>query len=258
MLDQVEKLDFILSIIFTVLAFFVLIVTIVIFIYFSRKKIFKQEIELQKEMLNQIINAREQERIRISRDLHDDVSSKLTAISMHVYLLGQNDINQHSRIEMSSDIFNACQQLIESTRRISHNLMPPVLDNLGLDFAIKDLCQEYNKTNSLNITYKNKHGQDFFAELIKEYQIHLYRIIQELITNSIKHGKASEIILNFNCSDDVKKLIYLDNGIGMPSEEMYTPKGLGIKNIILRSDILQAKISFDTKKGNGFCFTLTL
>ncbi len=257
MLDQVEKLDFVRSMLFTVLAFFVLIITIVVFIYSSRKKILRQEIDLQKEMLNQIMNATEQERIRISRDLHDDVSSKLTAISMHVYLLGQNSTQQQAREKMASDIYNACQELMESTRRISHNLMPPVLDNLGLDLAIEELCQEYNSLNSIKINYTNISGQDFFSNLSKENQIHLFRIIQELITNSIKHGKANEINLNFEISKNDKKLLFCDNGIGFQSKKFQKSKGLGIKNIILRADIIHAVIDFEQRNENGFCFKLT-
>ena len=259
MLKQFENIDFVLSIVFTLLAFFALLVTIVIFMYFSRKKLIKQEIEMQQEVLNAVINTQEQERSRISRDLHDDVSSKLTAISMHVYLLGQEGYSQKEREEMSESIFNSCQQLIESTRRISHDLIPPVLENMGLHLAIEELCHGFSKSGVVHIYYKNECEQGFFTGMKKEQEIHLFRIIQELINNSLKHGKASEIELSFmDVEKGSRQMTYTDNGKGITQNQLSKARGIGLKNIFSRSSILQAKASIDTKYEKGFYFTLSL
>ena len=141
--DQFENIDFVLSIVFTLLAFFVLLVTIVVLMYFSRKKLLAQQlknkdlqIQNQQEVLNATIDAQEQERGRIARDLHDDIGSKLNVITMNVRLLELDDLEKTERKEIAKDTLQACQLLIESTRQISHNLVPPVLDKIGLHMAL--------------------------------------------------------------------------------------------------------------------------
>lgn len=253
-----EDIDIVSSVIYTLFAFFVFLVTIVIFMYFSRKKVIEKEIDKQKEILNAVINTQEEERTRISRDLHDEVSSKLTAISMHVYLLGEEDWNPAERTEMAESVFNACKQLIESTRQISHDLMPPTLDNMGLHFAIKELCKNFSIPDTINIMYQNELEQHFFSDLAKEKQVHLFRIIQELINNSIKHGKVSEMELVCRASNGIKKIIYTDNGTGITSQQLNNGKGIGLKNIFSRSSIIEANAYIDTKYEQGFYFSLTL
>lgn len=253
-----EDIDIVSSVVYTLFAFFIFLVTIVIFMYFSRKKVIEKEIDKQKEILNAVINTQEQERTRISRDLHDEVSSKLTAISMHIYLLGQDDWEPKERTEMAENVFNACEKLIESTRQISHDLMPPTLDNMGLHFAIQELCKEFSIPDSIRITYRNDLEQDFFSGLEKEKQVHLFRIMQELINNSIKHGKISEIELTCTEINGVKRIIYTDNGKGINVGELSKAKGIGLKNIFSRSSIIDANAYIDTKYENGFYFTLTL
>lgn len=258
MSDQIENIDIILSVASTLLAFFVLLVTIAVFMYLSRKKIIEQQIKMQKEVLNAAINTQEQERSRISRDLHDDISSKLNAVSMNIYLLGQENLSYSDRTEIADSTFQACQLLIESTRRISHDLMPPTLDNVGLHVAIEEVCQEFSRSGMVNIIYQNLPGQDFFQHFTKEKEIHLFRITQELINNSIRHGNASEIKITFADKNGMKSMIYTDNGKGISAKQLNNNKGIGLKNIFSRSDILQAKAYIDTKYEKGFYFTLTL
>lgn len=253
-----EDIDIVSSVAYTLLAFFVFLVTIVTFMYFSRKKVLEKEIEKQKEILNAVINTQEQERTRISRDLHDEVSSKLTAISMHIYLLGQDDWNPKERSELAENVYNACGKLIESTRQISHDLMPPTLDNMGLHFAVRELCKEFSIPDTIYINYINEEGQHFFAGLDKEKQVHLFRIIQELINNSIKHGDISTIELACLVVNGTKKIVYTDNGKGIKASQLNKVKGIGLKNIFSRSSIIDANAYIDTNYENGFHFTLTL
>lgn len=224
--------------------------------YFSKRKTFRKEMSRQQEILNHLINTQEEERVRISRNLHDAVSSKLAAISMYVYLLGQTDYKPEERKEMAEDTFDACQQLIERTREISHELIPPVLDNMGLDVAIKELCQQFSKSDNVTILYENLQAQSFFSNLNKGQEIHLFRIIEELVDNSLKHGKASEIEIAFTDADNAKTMIYTDNGRGISSNQLSQSKGTGLYHIFVRSGILQAKVHIDLHYNKGFYFTL--
>lgn len=256
-MPDTDKVDIILSIAFTLLAFFVLLVTIAIFMYLSKKKLVEQEMAMQQEVLNAVIQTQEQERSRISRDLHDDISSKLTAMSMHIYLLGREDVAASERSELAESIFGSCRQLIESTRRISHDLMPPTLDNMGLHLAIRELCHDFSLSGTVHMRYNNPGEQAFFEGLGKDREIHLFRIIQELVNNSLKHGKATEIDLVFSHAGKSPQMTYRDNGSGMTSQQLSQRKGIGLKNIFSRSGILQAKAHIDTHYGKGFYFTLT-
>lgn len=255
--SSVENTDVILSVIYTLLAFFVLLVTIAIFMYLSKKKIVEREIDLQKEVLNAIITTQEQERSRISRDLHDDISSKLNAVSMNVYLLGQSDLAAAERTEVAENTFKACRSVIESTRRISHNLMPLILENIGLHLAIEEISREFSASESLKVLYENFYKQEFFTGFTKEKEVHVFRIVQELITNSIKHSGASEIVIRFKEAKGVKSMIYTDNGKGITSSQLSYNKGIGLKNIFSRAGIINSNPSIDTKYDKGFYFTLT-
>lgn len=261
--DQFENIDFVLSIVFTLLAFFVLLVTIVVLMYFSRKKLLAQQlknkdlqIQNQQEVLNATIDAQEQERGRIARDLHDDIGSKLNVITMNVRLLELDDLEKTERKEIAKDTLQACQLLIESTRQISHNLVPPVLDKIGLHMALDEMCGDFSSSGAVRIVYTNRAEQAFFQHLSMEKQVHLFRIVQELINNSIKHGKASEIRIEIDEVNGCKTMIYTDNGTGITHKKIQTSKGIGLRNIISRSKIIQAEAFFDTDYNKGFRFTL--
>lgn len=263
MYSQVKNVDIILSALLTFLTFFVILVTFVIFIYFSRKKILSQQLknkdlqlQKQKEVTNAVINTQEQERSRIARDLHDDIGSKLNVLSMNIHLLELEDLDKTERQEIARDTLQACKLLIESTRQISHNLVPPILDKIGLHMALEEICGDFTSSGSTSINYSNPAEQLFFQGLTTENQTHLFRIIQELINNSIRHGKATEVQVVFTDLTDQKLMTYTDNGKGMTSNALETSKGIGLRNILSRADIIQSEAYFDTEHTQGFKFTL--
>ncbi|MBC9812995.1 hypothetical protein H9Y05_11000 [Crocinitomicaceae bacterium CZZ-1] len=116
MIEQIDNIDIIKSVAFTFLTFFIVLVTLVVFIYLSRKKMLAQrlktkelELQMQKDVVNIIINTQEQERSRIARDLHDDISSKLNAVSMSIHLLKRDSLSSSDRTEISDNTLSACQ-----------------------------------------------------------------------------------------------------------------------------------------------------
>ncbi len=263
MYSQVKNIDVILSALFTFGAFFILLVTIVTFVFFSRKKILAQEllnkdleIQKQQEVLNATIITQEQERSRIARDLHDDIGAKLSAITMNARLLEFEDLDLEERKEIVKETIKACTLLIENTRRISHNLAPPVLDKIGLHITLEETCKELASLASVEINYTNDFKQSLFENFTVEEQLHLYRIIQELINNSIRHGEATHIQLVFTHSGDEKKMEYIDNGKGISKQQLEISKGIGTRNILSRSNIIKASAHFDTNYSSGFRFLL--
>jgi len=251
------------SIAFSFLAFFIILVTIVIFVYYSRKKIIanklrskEKELSIQKNALNQVIQAQEKERIRIARDLHDDISSKLNAVTMSIHILKMDTITKEQRDEISTSSLEACKMIGENSRRIAHNLMPPTLESTGLDLAIKELCIDYSKASDLQILYKNPMNQQIFSTLPMDHQIHLYRIIQELFNNTFKHANASSITLTFTQNEDGMRFIFDDDGVGLKKENMQDPTGIGLSNISSRAEIIKAIPLFHKSEKSGFKFEL--
>ncbi|EPB65870.1 hydrolase, TatD family, partial [Ancylostoma ceylanicum] len=171
------------------------------------------ELQMQKEVLNTVIETQEEERRRISRDLHDDISSKLNAVSMNLHLLKRSNLSEANREELADNMLEACDLVMKSARQIAHNLTPSTLENIGLHSSIQELCKEMS-SGPVRIQYENPKGQSYFDFLNLEQHIHLFRIIQELINNSIRHGKAMEITLSL-MSGQQHKMIYTDNGSGI-------------------------------------------
>lgn len=261
-MNNIESRQFVLYIFLTALTFFILLTTVVIFIYLSRKKVLEQrlrnkelQLKMQKEILKAVVDTQEQERLRIARDLHDDISSKLNAVSMNVHILKRKNLVENVREEIADSTLEACHLLIDSARQITHNLIPPSIENGGLDVVIKEVCDNISEAEMTKIRYENEKGQSFFRDFSLEQQLHLFRIMQELITNSTRHGKATEIELSFTLSGASKMMTYCDNGTGMEKEGVSPGKGIGMKNILFRSDMLNAVPYYEIKK-KGFHFTL--
>ena len=257
------NLDIFWSIAFSFSAFFTILATVVIFVHVSNKKMLKQQVrnkdlqlKMQKEVLDAVITTQEQERSRIARDLHDDIGSKLNAVSMNIHLLKRQQLDPSDREEISDNTLKACKAIIESSRQIAYNLIPPALENIGLHPAIEDICKDISiRGSSVDVHYKNPVGQVFFQQLTIEQQIHLFRIIQELMNNSIRHGEAKKIQLEFNNSHQYSQMIYTDNGIGF-SGKKGERTGIGLKNIFFRAEMINASAFFDTPLEKGIKFIL--
>ncbi len=259
-----SNLDYTLLFIISFVTTFVLMATVLVFLFMARRKIMvhklatkELQITMQKEILNAVIESKEQEHIRIARDLHDEVSSKLNALRMNVHILKSDNLTKTERKEIGDNSLEACKLLIDSTRQISHNLMPPTLEYIGLNSALLELANEFTITDQLVVNYTNLIGDRFFNHLKHEDQIHVYRIIQELINNSIRHGKATEICIILTNDANTKTIEYIDNGIGMKNKQGENLKGIGINNIHSRAKIIQANASYDYFFQNGCRFVLT-
>jgi signal transduction histidine kinase len=252
-------------IIFYILVFLILVmVAIILFITKSRKKIFEKEIEkkdleikLQKDVLQATILSQETERNRIAQDLHDEISSKLIAISLNLHLLQSAKTKVDSKPEIIENIIQINQNTIENSRKIAHDLLPPVLEKFGLEAAIQELVLHYNNSKSVAIKFTNTID---FKLSSNEKQLQIFRILQELINNSIKHGKASQILINFKNSDQKYNCWYTDNGLGFDASDQNIKKGLGMRNIESRIDFLNGSytISSQVNKGIQFQFNFDL
>ena len=236
--------------------FLLMAILVVVFFYLSRKKIIKKELEKkdleinhQKELLRSIIITQEEERKRIAQDLHDDISSKLNIVSLNSHLLKTPNLDNDELLDITDNIILLTKKALENSRRIAHDLLPPVLEKFGLHAGIEELVVEVGTSKVVKINYINKL---VFNSNQAENHLHIFRILQELINNSLKHGKATEIFILFDKINNLDTCIYNDNGIGFYYNKDINLKGLGMKNIESRVNFLNGKLNIISLINEGF------
>ncbi|GAA3738146.1 MULTISPECIES: sensor histidine kinase [Flavobacterium] len=259
--NSIPEKELVAIILYISLFFIIVAVALIIFFYFSRKKIIQKELEkidlilrYQKEQLHAIIVTQEEERKRIAQDLHDDISSKLNIVSLNSHLLTAPNLTEAETAEITENIIALTTKALDNSRKIAHNLLPPVFEKFGLNAGIEELCEEFESSKSVKTYYKNE--IDFDEKEIDRH-LHIFRILQELMNNSIRHGKASEIWISFATKDGVNICDYKDNGVGFDSSNAENQKGLGMKNIDSRISFLQGTIEINSEINNGIVVNFT-
>lgn len=254
-MNSIPEKEIVAIILYTSLFFMVMAICLVLFFYFSRKKIIQKELEkkdlvlqYQKEQLHAVIVTQEEERKRIAQDLHDDISSKLNIVSLNSHLLNAPNLTEKEIFEITENIINLTTKALENSRKIAHNLLPPVFEKFGLNAAVEELCEEFESSKAVKVYYKNE--IDFDDKEIDRH-LHVFRILQELMNNSIRHGKASEIRIFFKNDKQINSCSYEDNGVGFDSEKSENQKGLGMKNIDSRISFLNGTIQINSLIGKG-------
>jgi signal transduction histidine kinase len=254
-INQHNDQEIVTIIFYTSLFFTTIAIGLIVFFIFSRKKIVQKELEKrdleikhQREQLRAILITQETERERIAQDLHDDISSKLNIVSLNSHLLNKSGLSIEDINEVTSNIISMTDKALESTRRIAHDLLPPVLDKFGLDAGVHELCSEFNNSKAVFIHYENKIVLD---ELEKDRSLHLFRILQELLNNSIRHGKAKSISIVFDIIDGKRSCIYSDDGVGFDVNYSDNQNGLGMKNIQSRINFLEGSMKLKSSPNNG-------
>lgn len=228
----------------------------VLFVNYSQKKILREQMhnqklafEHQQELLHSNILTQEAERKRIARDLHDEIGSKLNVIFLNIHRLKEFSKDKEDLTIITDEIELVINTTIDSTRLISHELLPPTLEEFGLVEAIRELQHSYNGLDSVHIEFNAMESENNIDS--KLIELNLFRVIQELINNSIRHGKATEIDMKLWAESEWIKLTYEDNGIGFDSTLLDTKKGLGMKNMESRLQMIKANYQYDSSPGNG-------
>lgn len=245
-------------------AFFSIFITLILFFYFSRKKIVaievekkNLEVEHQKSILQSVIETQEEERKRIAQDLHDDISSKLNIVSLNTHLLKTPNLNENELEEITQNIIELTKKALENSRRIAHDLLPPVLEKFGLLAGIEELVFECNTSKKVEVKFINNLNKLSLDNLSVGNQLHVFRIIQELINNSLKHGNSDKISLVIDEENTKFVLEYSDNGKGVNLQEIGFKKGIGLSNIESRVKIINGNHQINSKPNAGFQFIVT-
>jgi signal transduction histidine kinase len=221
-----------------------LLVSLLLILYHQRQKNYKQSlITLKKEqdfsLLKALMTGEEKERTRLARELHDGLGGILAAAQMQI----SNVVTHADPIatEQKEKAGELVQQAAIESRRIAHNLLPETLLRHGLDEALKEYCQSISASKLLLIDYTSVGVEQ---QMEQSVSLSIYRIIQELVSNIIKHAKASEAFIQLHQTNGKLAITIEDNGIGL-MPEIHDKTGIGLRNIQSRISYLNG--SFDIR-----------
>ncbi|MBK9150074.1 MAG: sensor histidine kinase [Saprospiraceae bacterium] len=211
----------------------------------NARKIRELEDNIKISSMQSVIEGQEIERERIAKDLHDSLGGLLSTIKLK-FEKAKILIRDPEQMKEFENAHNLLDTAVEEVRSIARNLQPGSLKKLGLVSAIKDLINRFEGDQYPDIDFQY-YGMP--EKMNKMIALSVYRIIQELLTNSLKHAKADEILIQLNADGDELLIQYEDDGVGFDPDTVH--KGMGLENIISRITYLHGNISIDTEKGRG-------
>ncbi|TCC91941.1 hypothetical protein EZ428_09360 [Pedobacter frigiditerrae] len=244
-----------LLIFYSVLAVFIL-VTFFLVLYiknqnmlWQQKKLFQEtEIQQQKELLNAVIESQEIERKRIGQDLHDEIGGTLSAIKLMLNAAKNQDGASNGNIIEAKKLID---KMMVDVRNLSHDLSPPGLAMFGLYTSIDAFVDLINNTEEIEILIT--HEPLIEERLLNEKsELALFRVITQLISNTLKHANATKIKISFKPKEQRLEIDYADNGKGFDLSVLNTKKGIGMQNIQSRLQMANATYVIDTKPNGGF------
>ncbi|EDM43579.1 PAS/PAC sensor signal transduction histidine kinase [unidentified eubacterium SCB49] len=253
-----ETPEKIIAILVYCIIFIVLLTTgLMLFFFYSRKKITKKELEKielklknQREILHATITTQEEERKRIAQDLHDAISSKLNVISLTANLLLENDKMEKEDTVSLQHLLEINNSVLESSRKIAHDLLPPILEKFGLQVAIEELLDDYILVSKLQILYHI----ESIPNISSMDELHIFRIVQELINNALKHANATQLKIDLIKTTTGFELTFTDNGKGFNPSNKDFKSGLGIQNLKSRASILKCDLTIESNIPSGSSF----
>lgn len=216
----------------------------------------QREITTREQFTQQLLQSQDDERKRISLELHDAIGQELLiiknmaslSIRKHEKERGENISNQYI-----NDISETTSSVIESVRNLSRNLHPYQLDNLGLTEALEAIVSRVENNSEIRFEYNIEPVDGLF---VREKELHIYRILQEIINNILKHSKASEAGISITKNENRITMNVTDNGIGFPNAEADNgtakmPVGFGISGMRERVRILHGTMKINQGAVSG-------
>lgn len=246
--DQILKTRNLLITFLSILSVLIVVLfLLILWVVKNRKK--REVIELkeknQREFVKSLLQSLEDERKRVSMELHDSVGQILV-------VAGRNIANQQF-----DHVAPMLQNALNEVRTISQGLHPYVLEKMGLQDAILNLIHAADNSNDLFIESEVDLSH---SQLSKEQEIHVYRIVQELISNCLKHAQSPSLQIEIESNDEQIKIFMSDNGIGFDTHQLDKKKtmSLGMKTLHERVELLKGTINFESKPNRGTTVTVII
>lgn len=216
-----------------------LLIAVFLFEIFSFRK---KKNALRSNNLKEYFDLLEAEKQRIGRDLHDDFGSSLLGIQLIIQCI---DVPDEETAVLVSKCKGNIRNLMSKVRSVAYNMTPFTLQKKGLDAALEELVENMTEPAGINAVYFND-----AVVYNEEKAIYIYRIVQEVLNNLVKHSKATEFQLDINRKGNKIILFMEDDGIGFDIKNIDT-RGLGLRNISARAEFLKADVYLETEPGKG-------
>lgn len=213
-------------------------------------------IEMNKKRSNAALEAEIRERKRIGQNLHDSLGYLLSLAGLQASVLHKKkQITDEKRIELLQSLMESIDEAFKEVRNISHNLSPSLLSERGLKGALKNISTRVNQSTRLRMTFDTFGLGENLDDLIENA---LYRTLQEIVNNTIKHADASELFIQIAQDDKEITLMAEDNGKGFDYELVGHKSGMGLANITSGIENLNGTIFIDTKSGRGTIISIII
>lgn len=265
---EIKQKNLMLWIGFMVLLMAMVTVVLLLLISRSRKKIAQRDAELHQKNINELLQLQEmetvnallkgqhQERKRIAQDLHDRLGSILATVKLHftnmedaIAQLQQQQGKSYNEANILLD--EACEEV----RRISHDLYEGSLEKFGFATALTQLIYALEKTNTIQISFIENGAPD---AVLKPFEKDLYRITQELLSNTLKYAEANKVNIQLTYFKQLLTYVYEDNGKGFDKEKINFVKGIGYKNIASRVESIKGNWHVDSSPSHGMTLVIEI
>jgi signal transduction histidine kinase len=233
-----------------------LAIGIILFVFLYQRRMLQHQVQLrelqevkQRQLLDATLQAQEAERRRVARDLHDDIGTTLALVKLNVHQL----TSQLADKTGGQGVKTMLDDVIGNVRRISHDLMPAVLERMGLPQALEAMKRAMPHTANVQVEVTCNEAN---RRIDPKLELSLYRVVQELLNNTLKHAKADKITIDTQFGSHQLIMKYKDNGVGFDYEKLIQSaeagsKGIGLINLQSRVNLLNGTFSYNSVQNIG-------
>jgi signal transduction histidine kinase len=233
----------------------------------NKQKLAKQHQQLQQQQITQLqkekqllaidamLKGQEDERSRIAKDLHDGLGGMLSGTKLSFMHMKENLVLTNENAILFDQSLKMLDNTMSDLRKVAHNLMPEALVKFGLQNALKDFCDGIKLASNLGINFQIVGSS---RPLSSTADVFIYRIVQELINNCIKHAHAKNLIVQLAYQANTIGITVEDDGIGFDKNNVANNKGAGMQNIQYRVDYFNGTIDIDSTNNKGTSFNIDL
>ncbi|MGD1958570.1 MAG: PAS domain-containing protein [Fulvivirga sp.] len=213
-------------------------------------------VESEERIVGTIIDTEDNERKRISKELHDGLGQKLTTAALNLNALKRDISKEHKGFNKLINSLNSLNAAIRESRDIAHNLMPRSIDNFGYVPSVESMLADINSVSEIDFSfYQNLNRQRFDKKL----EVHLYRITQEAVNNILKYSQATKVVIQLMKYDNELILTIEDDGIGFNKEAVFARgDNFGLRSMKTRTSSLSGDFNMDTAPNRGTIITVEI
>jgi signal transduction histidine kinase len=230
----------------------ILLAAVLLFFIISIIRYHRKYVKLQKERIHAEITIQENERKRIATDLHDSLGPLLSSVKLQINSLDHTSANDQQIINKAG---RHLDEIIANLREISHNLLPNTLQRKGLSEALKEFSGNNSKRNGTKIDFYQLHP----VTITPDKEIHVFRMMQEIIHNTLKHASAKNLQIGMGKENNEIIILSKDDGVGFDPEKIRkSSSGLGLKSIESRIEILNGTYILKSSPGTGTSYFIKI